>query len=185
VERIVFAAGTQALRAAEEQERKLKDISSIVEAPVEKLNQHVQTLVTENKKLTQRLDKLSTEWAEREAHRLISVSKIIDGIKFCQEKYTQNEENELISTINKITEQAPSTVVLLILARDTTRILVGAGKEAVKSGVHSGKLATQLASLIGGGGGGKDYFGQGGGTKSNVDQIFANSESLLHSMLKK
>jgi len=185
VERIIFAAGTQALRAAEEQERKLKDISSIVEAPVEKLNQHVQTLVIENKKLLQRLDKLSAEWAEREAQRLLSISKNIDGIKFCQAKYTQNEENELISTINKITEHAPNTVVLLILARDSTRILVGAGKNAVKSGIHAGKLATQLASLIGGGGGGKDYFGQGGGTKSNVDQILTNSESLLNSMLKK
>src|SRR5208283_1506858 len=98
VERIIFAAGTQALRAAEEQERKLKDISSIVEAPVEKLGQHVQTLVTENKKLLQRLDKLSAEWAEREANRLLSISKNIDGLKFCQAKYTQNEENELIST---------------------------------------------------------------------------------------
>ena len=185
VERIIFAAGTQALRAAEEQERKLKDISSIVEAPVEKLGQHVQTLVTENKKLLQRLDKLSAEWAEREANRLLSISKNIDGLKFCQAKYTQNEENELISTINKITEQAPNAVVLLILAKDSTRILVGAGKQAVKSGIHAGKLATRLASLIGGGGGGKDYFGQGGGTKSNVDQILTNSESLLNSMLKK
>ncbi len=185
VERIIFAAGTQALRAAEEQERKLKDISSIVEAPVEKLNEHIQTLVIENKKLLQRLDKLSAEWAEREAQRLLSISKNIGKIKFCQAKYTQNEENELISTINKITEQAHNTVVLLILARESTRILVGAGKDAVKSGIHAGKLATQLASLIGGGGGGKDYFGQGGGTKSNVDQILTNSESLLNSMLKK
>ncbi|HYW02033.1 MAG TPA: DHHA1 domain-containing protein, partial [Candidatus Acidoferrum sp.] len=147
--------------------------------------QQVQTLVTQNKKLLQRLDKLSAEWAEREANRLLSISKNIDGLKFCQAKYTQNEENELISTINKITEQAPNAVVLLILARDSTRILVGAGKQAVKSGIHAGKLATQLASLIGGGGGGKDYFGQGGGTKSNVDQILTDSESLLNSMLKK
>jgi len=185
VERIMFAAGTQALRAADENERKLKDISSIVEAPVEKLYQQIQTLVAENKTLLRRLDKLSAEWADREAHRLITTSKTIDGIKFCQAKYTQNEENELISIINKITELTPNAVVLLILSRDSSRILIGAGKEAVRSGIHAGKLATQLAALIGGGGGGKDYFGQGGGTKSNVDQILTNSESLLTSMLKK
>jgi alanyl-tRNA synthetase len=185
VERIIFAAGTQALRAAEEQERKLKDISSIVEAPIEKLNQHVQDLVAENKTLLRRLDKLSTEWAEREANLLLSASKNIDGLRLCQAKYVQNEENELISTINKITEQAPNAVAILVLTRDTTRILVGAGKDAVKSGIHAGKLATQLASLIGGGGGGKDYFGQGGGTKSNADQILANSDPLVNSMLKK
>jgi len=184
VERIIFAAGTQALIAIQEQERELKNIALTVETPIEKVNQHVQTLVIENKKLLQRLDKLSAEWADREAHRLLTEGKNINGITFCQAKYTQGEESELISIINKIVEQTPNAAAIIILSKDTTRILVGAGKEAVRLGIHAGKLATQLSQLIGGGGGGKDYFGQGGGTKSNADQALNSAESLLTKMLK-
>lgn len=184
VERIIFAAGTQALIAIQEQERELKNIALTVETPIEKVNQHVQTLVIENKKLTQRLDKLSAEWADREAHRLLAEGKNINGITFCQSKYTQGEESELISIINKIVEQTPNAAVVIILSKDTTRILVGAGKEALRLGIHAGKLATQLSQLIGGGGGGKDYFGQGGGTKSNADQALNSAESFLTKMLK-
>jgi alanyl-tRNA synthetase len=52
--------------------------------------------------------------------------------------------------------------------------------------VHAGRLAGKLASIVGGGGGGRDYFGQAGGTNLKaVDQVIANSESELKSMLAK
>jgi alanyl-tRNA synthetase len=40
--------------------------------------------------------------------------------------------------------------------------------------------------MVGGGGGGKDYFGQGGGTNLKaVDEVMLNSESALKAMLTK
>ena len=45
------------------------------------------------------------------------------------------------------------------------RILVMAGKAAMKKGVNSGEVVREVAPIIGGGGGGKPNFAQGGGTK--------------------
>src|SRR5208282_4729204 len=70
VERIIFAAGTQALRAVEEQERKLNEISTIIEAPIEKLDKYVQTLVDEKSRMAKRLEGLAQAWAKQEAQRL-------------------------------------------------------------------------------------------------------------------
>ena len=44
VERIIFAAGTQALRAFQEQEDTLKGISTAIEAPIERVEQYVHSL---------------------------------------------------------------------------------------------------------------------------------------------
>ncbi len=184
VERIIFAAGTQALRAFQQQEEKLKDISTTVEAPIEKVDQYVRNLVDEKVKLTKRLEGLSEQWAAQEAERLLHSSKQVGHVKLCLAKYVDGEESELISLNNKITEQDPTAVTILLLVKDSVRIFVGAGKQALRQGVHAGKLAGKLASIVGGGGGGRDYFGQAGGTNIKaVEEVMKTSESTLKSML--
>jgi alanyl-tRNA synthetase len=186
VERIIFAAGAQALRAFQEQERVLKGISSAVEAPVEKVDQYVQTLIEDRAKLAKRLEELGIRWAGQEAERLLRSSKQVGTVKLCQGKYTSGEENEIVSLNNKIVEEDPNAVTVLLLVKDSARVFVGAGKQAISHGVHAGKLAGKLAAIVGGGGGGKDYFGQGGGTNIKAaDEIIKNSESVLKSMLAK
>jgi alanyl-tRNA synthetase len=70
--------------------------------------------------------------------------------------------------------------------KDSARVFVGAGKNAIAQGVNAGKLATKLAAMLGGGGGGKDYFGQGGGTNLKAaDEVLRNSESTLKATLVK
>ena len=107
-------------------------------------------------------------------------------MKLCHGKYESGEENEIVLLNNKIVEQEPNAVTVLVLVKDSARIFVGAGKQAISHGVHAGKLAGKLASIVGGGGGGKDYFGQGGGTNVKAaGDVAKNSESLLKSMLAK
>jgi alanyl-tRNA synthetase len=186
VERIIFAAGTQALRAFQEQERKLRDISSVIEAPVEKVDKYVRTLVEEKTKLAKRLDELSKDWAEQEAGKLLRSSKTVGRVKMCVAKYTGREENDIVLLNNRIIEQDPSAVTILLLLRDSARVFVGAGKDAIAKGVNDGKLAGGLAAMLGGGGGGKDYFGQGGGTNLNAaDEVMRGSESALKAMITK
>jgi alanyl-tRNA synthetase len=185
VERIIFAAGSQALRAFQEQEKKIKNISTIVEAPIEKVDQYVQTLVEDRTKLAKRLEELSKQWAEQEAVRLLQSPKTIGRVMMCSAKYDSGEEGDLVALNNKIVEKEPSAVIVLILVKDSARIFVGAGKDAIAKGVDAGKLASKLAAMLGGGGGGKDYFGQGGGTNLNaVDEVMRNSESALKAILK-
>jgi alanyl-tRNA synthetase len=186
VERIIFAAGAQALRAFQEQQSMLHRISSVMEVPVEKIDQYVQALVEERTRLSRRLEELGREWAEQEAKRLLSSSKLVGRVKLCQARYTAGEENEIISLNNRIVEVEPNAVTVLVLVKDSVRIFVGAGKEAISRGVNAGKLAGKLASTVGGGGGGKEYFGQGGGTNVKAaDDVFKTSESALAHMVTK
>jgi alanyl-tRNA synthetase len=186
VERIIFASGTQALRAFEEQEKKLKEISTVVEAPVEKLDKYVQTLVEERARLAKRLEEVSGEWAQNESQRLSASPRTIGSVKLFVAKYTTGEDNDMVLLNNRIVETDPNAVTILLLVKDSARLFVGAGRKAIEQGVHAGNLARTLASIVGGGGGGKDYFGQGGGTKlESADDVIKRSEQAVKEMLTK
>jgi alanyl-tRNA synthetase len=186
VERIIFAAGTQALRAFEEQEKKLKDISTVVEAPVEKLDKYVQTLVEERTRLAKRLEEISEEWAQNESQRLLASPRTVGSVNLFVAKYTAGDENEMVLLNNRIVENEPNAVTILLLVKDSARVFVGSGRKAIEQGVHAGNLARALATMVGGGGGGKDYFGQGGGTKlGSADDIIRRSGQIVKEMLTK
>ncbi len=186
VERIIFVAGTQALRAFQEQERTLNHISTVIDAPVEKVDKYIETLLDERTKLAERLEELVGEWAEHETDRLVRSAKRVGRLKLCLAKYTRGEENEIVSLNNMIVQQEPSAVTVLLLVKDSARVFVGAGKKATARGVHAGKLAGKLAQTLGGGGGGKEYFGQGGGTKmEGADVVIKKAATELNAMLTK
>ena len=75
VERIIFAAGTQALRAVEEQERKLNEISTIIEAPIEKLDKYVRTLVEEKSRLDKKVGRTWRRVGSARSSTAFGVSK--------------------------------------------------------------------------------------------------------------
>jgi alanyl-tRNA synthetase len=164
---------------------KLKGISDIIEAPIEKVDHYVQALVDEKSTLSKRLAELTREWASHEAERLLHSAKTIKQVRLCESTYTRGTEDDVILVNNLIVERDPSAVTVLLLVQDSARIFVGAGKIAIQNGVNAGQLATKLAALLGGGGGGRDYFGQGGGNKTNLDSVTKNSEQNLRMMLTK
>ena len=183
VERLIFTAGAQTLRAFQEQEQKIRTISSTIQAPVEKVDQYVKSLVEENEKLVQRTRELVKEWAENEAGRLLQLAKPIGQVKLCQATYTQGSEDDVILVNNLIIERDKDAVTVLVLVRDTARVFVGAGRNAIQHGVNAGRIATKLANLLEGGGGGKEYFGQGGGKVINLNLIGKTAEQALKSMV--
>jgi len=186
VERIIFAAGTQALRAFQEQQSKLQKISATVEAPIDKVDEYVESLAAERSRLAKRLEELSREWADRESKRLLAERKKLGPVNLYCATYIRGDENDVTALNNTIIEKDPSAVTVLLLVKDSARVFVGAGKQAIAKGAHAGKLAGKLAEYVGGRGGGKEYFGQGGGTNIKAaDQVLKNSESALKSMLDK
>ncbi len=191
VERIIFAAGTQALRAFQHQEDKLRGILTVispVEVPLDKFDfgKYLQSEVEQKAALAKRLQELTGEWVHQEFQRLSASAKTAGPIKLIVEKYKTHEEDDLVMLNNEIIQNDANAVAILVLAKDSVRVLVGAGKGAIAHGIHAGKLAAKLAALIGGGGGGKDNFGQGGGTKlSAVDAIVRESEQAVNEMLRK
>ena len=77
------------------------------------------------------------------------------------------------------------TVAVLAVNGEKLNFIAVAGKDAVASGVHAGKLVGAVAAITGGRGGGRpDNAMAGGNDASKIDEALAASESTVRGMLK-
>jgi alanyl-tRNA synthetase len=170
VERIVFSAGLPALKSVQENERLLWKLSEALNAPREKLVKTAERLVREWKEARRREKKLVREIAIRESSNLTEQRRDrkatpIEGVNFVTRKFESVDVDRMIQTGSQLVKAEPNTVSVFYGADNkNARIVVMAGKDAVKQGINAGEIAKETASVLGGGGSGRPDFAQGGGT---------------------
>jgi alanyl-tRNA synthetase len=93
----------------------------------------------------------------------------------------------MVETANEMIRRNEATVALFYGAdRRNARVLVMAGKVAVEKGVNAGEVVREVSPVIGGGGGGKPNFAQGGGTKpEKLEDAVKAAEELIKKQLKR
>ncbi len=186
VERIIFAAGTQALRALQERESLLVNTAEIVNAPVEKTADYVRALIEEKAMLERRLREAIARLAATDAKALMDSAVNVGPVKLVTARRTEGDEKELIALSQQVTETELSAVFVGVLALKSARLIIAAGTLAQQSGVHAGKVARELAKYIGGGGGGESYFGQAGGPNvAGVDELIREAPKIIERIIRK
>jgi len=172
VERLAYAVGLHALKAVQQQERLLWKVSETLSAPMEKLDKTVEKLVEELKEANSEKRKLIKELAAKESAIGITetagVAQEIDGVTLVKRDFQEEiDVNRMVQTANEIIKRNEATVVFFYgTDGKSARVLVMAGKAAVKKGANAGKVVRAVSPIIGGGGGGKPNFAQGGGTQT-------------------
>ena len=89
--------------------------------------------------------------------------------------------NRMVQTANEIIKRNDATVTLFYGADGkNARVMVMAGEAAVEKGVNASNVVQTAAPIIGGGGGGRPNFAQGGGTKPEKlqDAVKAAEETI-------
>ena len=72
--------------------------------------------------------------------------------------------NELKSAVDAVRDRIkPAVVVLGTVSEGNVFVVCSVSPEAVKDGVKAGSIIKEISAMIGGKGGGKDQFAQGGG----------------------
>ncbi len=185
VERLIFATGPQALRYIQDRESILEKTAQTLGAPVEDLEKAADELVNKSREMTKIIDRFRSQVVATEAENLLKNSKKIGKFRLAVTKRIVGDEDELVMLTSKITEDDSMAVAVAALVNQSARFFVSAGKESIKKGVDAGRLAGAMAKTVGGGGGGKPYFGQGGGTAlEKVDEALKVAEESLKKLCK-
>jgi alanyl-tRNA synthetase len=94
--------------------------------------------------------------------------------------------NRMVQTANKMIERDEATVTLFYgTDGKTAKVLVMAGKTAVAKGVNAGEIVRVVSPIIGGGGGGKPNFAQGGGTQpKKLEDAVKSAEKTIKKQLR-
>lgn len=89
--------------------------------------------------------------------------------------------NALRETADKLKENRDDlALVLFATGGDKVSIIISGGKDWVANGFHAGKLIKEVASVVGGGGGGKPNMAQAGGKDtSKVEDAIVKAKELL------
>ena len=193
VERLAYAVGLQALKTVQEQESLLWKVSEILNAPLEKLDKTAEKLMKELKEVNADKRRLTKELAVRDSGT--STEKVdmtksegkIGCVKVVKRDFLDEiDVNRMVQTANEIIRRDETAVTLFYAADDkNARILVMAGKKAVEKGVNASKVIQEVSPIIGGGGGGKPNFAQGGGTKpENLEDAVKKAEEIIKKQLQ-
>jgi alanyl-tRNA synthetase len=192
VERLDYSVGIPALKAMQQNEQKLWKLSEILNAPLEKLDKTAEKVVKELKEANAEKRKLIKEIAERESAVLGGRPegeeiKEIEGIKITVRDFKEAiDVDRMVQTANVMIKR-DGAIVTIFYGTDgeNARIMVMAGKTALEKGVNASEIVKEASAIMGGGGGGKPNFAQGGGTQTEkLPEAVKKAEEVLKKQLK-
>jgi alanyl-tRNA synthetase len=192
VERLGYAIGLEGLKAVQRQELILWKVSETLNAPTEKLDRTAEKLAKELKEANIEKRKLIKELSDKENASLeipsaLAMTEEIDGYRLVKRDFQENiDVNRMVQSAAGIIKKDEKTVTLFYGSEGrTARILVMVGKKAVEKGIDAGTIVRQAASKIGGSGGGRRDFAQGGGTKpKRLQEAVKSAEELIRKQLQ-
>jgi alanyl-tRNA synthetase len=190
VERLVYSIGIPAVKAVQRNDQLLLALSETLNAPVEKLATTAQKLVRELKEGNVDRRRLIKELAARESGSIRAKSgecaEEMNGITIVTRDFKEFIDVErMVVTANDIIRKNEATVTIFYGSDGkNARIMVLAGETAFRKGVNAGEVVRDVSKFLGGGGGGKPNFAQGGGTdiEKLAEAIRKAEERLKHQL---
>jgi alanyl-tRNA synthetase len=191
VERIIFSAGLPALKAIQKNDTTLSELSEILNAPQDKLVKAAKRFVDEWREARQDKNRLIAELAKKEATKTATADAAetvsFNGVNYMTRSFESLDLDRMIKIASELTKKDPKLVTVFYGAdQKTARIMVMAGKEAVKQGINASQIAKEASAVLGGGGSGRPDFAQGGGTQvEKLTEALKTAEKTAKKQTKK
>jgi len=196
VERLVYSVGIPALKAVQEKEEKLWKLSTILNAPLDKLDKTAEKVVKELKKANAEKRKLIKKIAKQESEVVGAKPRVevfredveeIGNVRIVAREYKGAIDVGLIvQTASEMIKRDDSTLPIFSGSDGkNAHLVVMAGKIPIEKGVNASEVVREASIVIGGGGGGKPNFAQGGGTAiEKLPEAVKKAKELLKRQLE-
>jgi len=148
------------------------------------LEQKLQDQQAKARQLEKELEQMKAKLAAAKGSDLLSNAVDVKGIKVLAAQLDGVEPKALRDTIDQLKSKLGSGVVVLAAAGDDKIALAAGVTKDLTGQVKAGDLIRELTAKIGGKGGGRPDFAQGGGTdKAALPAALASVESLVDAAL--
>src|SRR5437867_7850556 len=180
--RIIISAGESALNPVMKQEALLAETTSILGTTPDTLPSITKTVLAERDKLQKEVAKSREKQNESHVNRLVKSARKIGPVRLVVIQSRPGKDLPAQDMANKIREKGPDVVTVIFEVSTGVQVVVAAGEDAVKAGVNSADLVTELADALGGRGGGRPSFASGGGTRK--DEV-ENAQNMVEALVQK
>jgi alanyl-tRNA synthetase len=172
VERVVFSAGEAAVNAAQETERALGETAEVFGVPRGDVPETARRFFEEWKERGKEIEELRAELAELRTEE--ADEEEVGGVSLVAQRMDADID-ELRSAANSVVEEGK---VAVFAGRNGSAGVVVGVPDGID--VDAGEVAGELASMLGGDGGGSPEFGQGGGPDiENIDEALERSKKII------
>ena len=164
VRRIEAVTGEGALAQVNAQSQQLLDVAQLVKANSSNLNEKVRGLVDHVRALEKELQQLRDQQAAQESASLSSKAIDVKGTKLLVSELSNVEPKMLRTMVDDLKNQLTSAIIVLATVDDGKVSLIAGVTKDLTDRVKAGELIGELASQVGGKGGGRPDMAQAGGT---------------------
>ena len=185
VRRIEALTGSGVLRYYGQLEQTLQEAAAVVKTNPAELTDRLSHLMGEIKALQSENESLKSRAAKEALGDVMDQVVEIKGVKLLSAKVSGVDMNGLRELGDQLKAKLGEGVVVLISDLDgKVNMIAMATDEAMGRGAHAGNLIKGIASLVGGGGGGRANMAQAGGKNpAGIDRAVAESAGVLEEQL--
>lgn len=162
IRRIEAVTGRHAFRYMEDQIEMLKQAASLLKSNVGDVPARIESLNQQLKELNKENDSLKARLGSLEAGSLIDQVKQYDGIPVLAAQVNVQDMDSLRNIADEMKAKLKSGIIVLGAAGEKVQLVAAVTPDLMKQGYHAGKLIKEVASICGGGGGGRPDMAQAG-----------------------
>lgn len=170
VRRIEAVTGRHAYQYMESQLDVLKQAAALLKSNVNDVPKRVEAMFAREKELGRENESLKAKLSSIEAGGLADQVRDVAGVQLLAAEVNASDMDALRTTADELKVKLSQAIIVLGAVHDgKVSFVVSVPAELVKRGFHAGKMIKEIASVAGGGGGGRPDMAQAGA--KNVDKI--------------
>ncbi|MDD6436319.1 MAG: alanine--tRNA ligase [Clostridiales bacterium] len=167
-------------------ENELHEIAKTLKTQPDAVLDRINHLLAEVKELSSENESLKSKLAQNSLGDVMDDVKEVKGVKLLAAQVSDVDMNGLRNLGDQFKEKLGEGVVVLACANEgKVNLMVTVTEGVMKKGAHAGNLIKNIASLVGGGGGGRPNMAQAGGKNPDgIPAALAKAEEVLSDQLK-
>ncbi|WP_201550284.1 alanine--tRNA ligase [Psychrobacter fjordensis] len=166
IRRIEAVTGMNAVKNIQQSEQQLSELASQLKVKRPEVAQRVRTMADKQRDLEKQLERLQQKIASAQAANLLDDVQTIAGTPVLISMLSGVDGKSIRTLMDDIKSKLPDSVIVLVGDKDDQLALAASVAKSLTAKVKAGDIIRHLAGELGGKGGGKPDYAQGGAPKS-------------------
>lgn len=185
VRRIEAVTGEGVLKYIDEKNAIIAESAAALKTTEGELVHRCENVMEEIREQQRRIDVISEKIAHASANNVMAGVKHIGGL----EVFITQMDGSTVDAMRKLGDAIKEKTQLCVcvfaaLTDGKITFMATAGKDAVKKGIHCGKIIKEITAIAGGSGGGKPDSAQGGGKNADkIDNALAAVDEIISAQI--
>ena len=185
IRRVTAVTGLEATRQWEEQRRTLERVAGVLGAPLGRVLERAEEVVTEMKTARRELDRRREAEVRQGSTEAARVVGQVGGTQVVVVRLPEGDDRGLRSAADEVRRRFGSVAAALgTTSGGRAQVVVALSRDLVERGLSARRLVAGVGEELGGGGGGRDDLAQAGGARAEaldaaLDRFAREAEAAL------